>query len=136
MEMKKIFLFVTLIVAGITAAAQNVNVQSAAMDLRKGYISKAKEEIDKACVNPETKDNAKTWYYAALVYRKIGEESEKPNSKYKDLDKDWMVKALDAVKRCMELDIIGDYDAEMNQLADSLLSKVKKKQSSANNEDN
>ena len=124
MEMKKIFLFLTLIVAGITAAAQNVNVQSAAMDLRKGYISKAKEEIDKACVNPETKDNAKTWYYAALVYRKIGEESEKPNSKYKDLDRDWIKKTLTAAKRCIELDNEREYTKQMSETVDLFEKKL------------
>ena len=108
--MKKIALFTALLSLGIAVNAQTLNVQSAMSDLKRGYLNKAKAAIDKACVHDDTKDDAKTWYYAGLIYSRIGDEASKPKSKYKDLDPEWSEKAYNAAIRCKELDKAGDYD--------------------------
>ncbi len=107
--MKKIALFTALLSLGIAVNAQTLNVQSAMSDLKRGYLNKAKSAIDKACVHPDTKDDAKTWYYAGLIYSQIGDQSKNPKSKYKDLDSDWCNKTYNAALRCKELDTKGEY---------------------------
>ena len=101
--MKKIVLMMAFVAVGFAAAAQSLNVQSAAQDMRRGYLNKAKAAIDKACVHDATKNDAKTWYYAGLIYTQIGGESTNPKSKFKDLDPEWLTNAKDAAFRCKEL---------------------------------
>lgn len=111
--MKKIALFTALLALGFAVNAQTLQVQSAMSDLKRGYLNKAKAAIDKACEHESTKDDAKTWYYAGLIYSMIGDAATDPNSKYKkykDLDPDWSRKAYEAALRCKELDKAGDYD--------------------------
>jgi len=110
--MKKIALFSALLTLTFATFAQNLNVQSAMSDLKRGYLNKAKAAIDKACVHEDTKDDAKTWYYAGLIYSQIGGEAAKPKSKYKDLDPDWCQKAYNAALRCKELDKENEYARE------------------------
>ncbi len=107
--MKKIALFTALLTLAIAVNAQTLNVQSAMSDLKRGYLNKAKTAIDKACVHEDTKDDAKTWYYAGLIYSQIGGETKKAKSKFKDLDPDWCAKAYNAALRCKELDTKGEY---------------------------
>lgn len=107
--MKKIVLMMAFVAVGFAAAAQSLNVQSAAQDMRRGYLNKAKAAIDKACVHDATKNDAKTWYYAGLIYTQIGGESINPKSKFKDLDPEWLTKAKDAAFRCKELDTDKEY---------------------------
>lgn len=107
--MKRLLLATALMALTVTASAQTVNVQSAISDLKKGYLSKAKESIDKACKHEKTMNEAKTWCYAGLIYAQIGGESSNPKSKYKDLAPDWCQKAYDAALRCKELDKDNDY---------------------------
>lgn len=107
--MKKIALMLAFAALAWGAAAQTLQVQSAAQDLKKGYLNKAKDEIDKACEHENTKNDAKTWYYAGLIYSQIGGESENPKSKFKNLDPNWLEKAKNAALRCKELDANKEY---------------------------
>lgn len=107
--MKKIALFAALLTLGIAVNAQTLNVQSAMSDLKRGYLNKAKASIDKACLHDDTKDDAKTWYYAGLIYSQIGADSKLKKPKYKDLDPDWCNKAYNAALRCKELDTKGEF---------------------------
>lgn len=102
--MKKFALLLTLAVIGYGVSAQSLNVSSAREAQNRGYYDKAKKLIDAACVHEQTKDDAKTWYYAGLIYSQIGGEQEKPKSKYKNLDDQWLTKCRDAALRCKELD--------------------------------
>ncbi|MCQ2294177.1 MAG: hypothetical protein MJZ67_00855 [Bacteroidales bacterium] len=102
--MKKIVFILTLVVIGNAISAQSLNVSSAREAQNRGYFDKAKKLIDAACVHEQTMNDAKTWYYAALIYSQIGAEAEKPKSKYKNLDPDWLTKSKDAAMRCKELD--------------------------------
>lgn len=111
--MKKLIFILAIVAFGISANAQSLNVQSAAQDMRKGYLNKAKASIDLACNHEQTKDDAKTWYYKGLIYCKIGDETKNPKSKYKDLAPDWCEQAYDAALRCKELDKDNEY-AESN----------------------
>lgn len=113
--MKKITLFVAFVALGLAAGAQTLNVQSAISDLQNAnretktskiykFLSRAKTEIDEACENENTKSDAKTWCYAALIYSQIGDQSTKPDSKFREECPDWCEKALNAAMRCKELD--------------------------------
>lgn len=114
--MKKIVFMMAFVAIGLAATAQTLNVQSAAQDMRRGYLNKAKAAIDKACVHEATKNDAKTWYYAGLIYSKIGGEQSNPKSKFKDLDPDWLTKAKDAAFRCKELDTDKEYADKINEV--------------------
>ncbi|MBR1835208.1 MAG: hypothetical protein IJ785_06855 [Bacteroidales bacterium] len=107
--MKKIALMLALVVIGYTAGAQSLNVSSAREAQNRGYFDKAKKLIDAACEHEQTRNDAKTWYYAGLIYSQIGGEAEKPKSKYKNLDPDWLIKCKTAALRCKELDTDKEY---------------------------
>ncbi len=114
--MKKIALILAFAAMGLAAGAQNLNVQSASEAMRRGYLDKAKKLIDQACTNDQTKDDAKTWYYAGLIYSQIGGEVAKPKSKYKELDAEWLEKARDAAFRCKELDTDKEFASGNNNV--------------------
>ncbi len=98
-----------LVVFGYAASAQSLKVTSAREAENRGYYDKAKKLIDEACANEQTINDAKTWYFAGLIYSRIGEESTKQRSKYKNLDPDWLTKCKDAALRCKELDTEKEY---------------------------
>ena len=112
--MKKSILTLALVALGMAATAQTLEVQSAAQDMRKGYLTKAKASIDKACAHEQTKDDPKAWYYKGLIYCQIGDETKKPKSKYKDLAPDWCEQAYEAALRCKELDKDNEYSETNN----------------------
>ncbi len=114
--MKKIALILTLAVIGYTAGAQSLNVSSAREAENRGYYDKAKKLIDAACEHEQTRDDAKTWYYAGLIYSRIGGEADKAKSKYKNLDPDWLVKCKNAALRCKELDTDKEYTEGNNTI--------------------
>lgn len=107
--MKKIALMMALVVVGYAVSAQSLNVSSAREAQNRGYLDKAKKLIDPACEHEQTKNDAKTWYYAALIYSQIGGEQSKAKSKYKNLDPDWLTKCKDAALRCKDLDVDKEY---------------------------
>ena len=90
---------------GLAAGAQTLNVQSAAQQMKRGYLNKAKDLIDKACAHEDTKNDAKTWYYAGLIYSQIGNDAQK----YKNISDGWLEKAKEAAFRCKELDADKEY---------------------------
>jgi hypothetical protein len=108
--MKKIALILlAFVVMCYSASAQSLNVTSAREAQNRGYLDKAKKLIDPACEHEQTKNDAKTWYYAGLIYSLIGGETEKPKSKDKNLDADWLEKCKNAALRCKELDTEKEY---------------------------
>ena len=76
--MKKIALMLAFIAIGYAAGAQSLNVTSAREAQNRGYLDKAKKLIDPACEHEQTRNDAKTWYYAGIIYSQIGGEAEKP----------------------------------------------------------
>lgn len=128
--MKRIALSSLLLIICVCTSAQTVTVLSAFQDMQRGYLKKAKIEIDAACKNEDTKDDAQTWCYAGLIYSEIG-SSPKHNS----LAPDWCSIATIALKRCRELDKKKKYkneckkieDAIKNQCGDLALDKAEEK---------
>jgi len=75
--MKKL-LIVTLILFGtLVVRAQKSEVTLAFQMLNINQFGRAKESIDKATINPKTKDDAKTWAYRGLIYSSLGLDSSK-----------------------------------------------------------
>ncbi len=107
--MKKIALMLAFVAIATIAGAQSLNVTSAREAEHRGYLDKAKKLIDVACENEQTINDAKTWYYAALIYSRIGGEQSVARSKYKNLDPDWLEKCKNAALRCKELDTEKEY---------------------------
>lgn len=114
--MKKIALLLTLAVIGYGVSAQSLNVSSAREAQNRGYLDKAKKLIDPACEHEQTKNDAKTWCYAGLIYSQIGAEQDKPKSKYKNLDSEWLSKCKNAALRCKELDTDKEYVDKVNAI--------------------
>lgn len=106
--MKRNLLFLLFFSLSLTIAAQTNNVQYALMNVKGGHLDKAKAFIDEACIHESTKNDAKTWYYAAIVYYRIGQ-----SNKYQNIAPDWMAKVQSAVMRCNELDNNGEYEKDL-----------------------
>ena len=106
--MKRNLLFLLFFSLSLTIAAQTNNVQYALMNVKGGHLDKAKAFIDEACIHESTKNDAKTWYSAAIVYYRIGQ-----SKKYQNIAPDWMAKVQSAVMRCNELDNNGEYEKDL-----------------------
>ena len=122
MKIKMIVTIAAFMTAAISMNAQAIMVESAVQDLRKGSLKKAKTEIDAAAVNDKTKDDAKTWYYRALIYAEIGRDAAQAKPKYKDLAPDWADIAYESALECRRLDTKND--GEFNQGLVSVFSTV------------
>lgn len=122
MKIKKSIVFAVLTALAMGVSAQSLNVESAVGDLRKGSLKKAKTEIDAACVHEKTKDDAKTWYYKALIYAEIGRDASKPKPKFKGLADNWADEAYAAALECKRLDTKND--GEFNKGLVSVFSAV------------
>ncbi len=122
MKMKKIAMFAAFAALAFGLNAQSLNVESAVQDLRKGSLKKAKAEIDAAAMHEKTKDDAKTWYYRALIYAEIGRDASQAKPKYKGLAPDWADKAYESALECKRLDTKND--GEYNKGLVSVFSTV------------
>ncbi|MDR0789302.1 MAG: hypothetical protein LBO06_00745 [Bacteroidales bacterium] len=69
--MKKAILFIALAAMTMGSYAQTMKVQSAFADFNGSRYAKAKQNIDEACQDEKTKTEAKTWFYAGLIYSKL-----------------------------------------------------------------
>ena len=116
MKMKKIVMIAAMVAFTLGASAQSLNVSSAFQDMRKGYLNKAKAEIDAASLHESTKDDAKTWCYKALIYSQIGGDAQAKKPKYKDLAPDWAEQAYAAALECKRLDTKNEYANENNSV--------------------
>ena len=110
MKFKKILTVAAFMTATVGLSAQSLMVESAVQDLRKGSLKKAKTEIDAAAVHEKTKDDAKTWYYRALVYAQIGTDAQQAKPKYKGLAPDWADQAYQSALECKRLDSENEYN--------------------------
>jgi hypothetical protein len=116
MKMKKFVMTATFVAFALAAGAQSLNVSSAFQDMRKNYLNKAKAEIDAACLHEDTKDDAKTWCYKALIYARIGGDAQSKKPKYKDLAPDWAEQAYTAALECKRLDTKQEYAQQVNEV--------------------
>lgn len=73
--MKRIFITLLALVSGIAATqAQNMNIESAILELRAGEILEAKRYIDLAAANENTANSSKMWYWKGKVYLAIAKD--------------------------------------------------------------
>lgn len=108
--MKKLTLFViAVLIAGI-AFSQNTKVVSAYNYLKSGQLDKAKNYIDEATANDQTKGLAKTWFYRGNIYLSISLTKE---DKYKVLDTNATQIAYDAYQKAIQIDPEISNDALM-----------------------
>lgn len=108
MKIKKMLMLAAFTAAAFGLSAQALNVESAVQELRKNSLKKAKGYIDAAAVNEKTKEDAKTWYYRALVYAEIGRDAQQKKPKYKDLAPDWADVAYESALECKRLNTNND----------------------------
>lgn len=116
MKMKKFVMTAALAAFTMAASAQSLNVSSAFQDMRKGYLNKAKAEIDAACLHESTKDDSKTWCYKALIYSQIGGDAQAKKPKYKNLAPDWAEQAYTAALECKRLDTKQEFAQQVNEV--------------------
>ena len=114
--MKKFVMTAAFAAFALAASAQSLNVSSAFQDMRKNYLNKAKAEIDAACLHEDTKDDAKTWCYKALIYARIGGDAQSKKPKYKDLAPDWAEQAYTAAMECKRLDQKQEFAQQVNEV--------------------
>jgi len=99
--MRKITLmFATLLFVG-AVNAQKTAVVNAFNNLRKGKIEKAKEYIDEASENDDTKGDAKTWFYKGNIYLAI---AANPDEAITALDTDALSKSYEYFQKAISMD--------------------------------
>lgn len=132
--MKRIILLIGVSVSVITASAQSSKVVSAWKYLKDykdsqdaDYIMKAKEAIDLASENPDTKDQAKTQVYKGQIYLELFQKSLKteldkkkdPDPKkneaaaYQAISPQDLFTAYDAFAKAKTLDAKGNYSSDI-----------------------
>jgi tetratricopeptide (TPR) repeat protein len=110
--MRKLALFIVLIVSGLMVSAQNSKVQSALNYIKPQYnqLDKAKEAIDLAVKHPKTETKAKTWRVCGDVYYAIAQSKDE---NFQGLSDNPLQVAFDAYKKAIELD---DKNRETNRV--------------------
>jgi len=104
--MKKTTLLLAMMFAIIFAHAQKQNYQTAWSNFKNGNLDKAKQFIDLASQDPETKVWAKTWKLKGDIYFNIQNTKD---DKYKKLDSNAIQVAYDSYQKASELDTKKEY---------------------------
>jgi hypothetical protein len=100
--MKQISLIVVVFFVAISLGfAQKGKVNGASSSVGVGKLDKAKEDIDLATENEETKNWTKTWFVRGQVYQAIAEDQ---TGLFKKLDPDAVSKSFEAYKKALDLD--------------------------------
>lgn len=114
--MKRLTVILAFVALGFAAAAQSLNLSSAFEAQNRGYLKKAKGYIDEACQHEQTKEDAQTWFYATLIYCKIGDEigqNTKKGRELKEIAPDWYRKAYNALLAWHQFDTKGEYTSKI-----------------------
>jgi tetratricopeptide (TPR) repeat protein len=98
--MKKLSILILFLAAGFVQA-QKTTVVSAFTYRNRGQLDKAKEAIDEATANDDTKNMAKTWFYRGNIYLDLYLTD---NPKYKGLDTNALIVSYDAYMKAQQLD--------------------------------
>lgn len=69
--MKKILIIIAILALSTATFAQSTKINNAFQDYRRGRISRALEAIEDAAVHPDTKDQARTWFYRGNIFLTI-----------------------------------------------------------------
>lgn len=69
--MKKLFIIIAVMALSTEMFAQSTKINNAFQDYRRGRIARALEAIEEAAVHPDTKDQARTWFYRGNIFLTI-----------------------------------------------------------------
>jgi tetratricopeptide (TPR) repeat protein len=97
--MKKLIVFVAMLIIASSVFAQKSERTNAFMYNKNGQYDKAKEAIDKAVEHPKTIDDSKTWMYRGIIYLNLVFSDD-----FKTLDDKALEKSLEAFLKAIELD--------------------------------
>jgi tetratricopeptide (TPR) repeat protein len=132
--MKRVILIIAVSVSVFTANAQSAKVVSAWKYLKDyqeskdaDYIMKAKEAIDLASENPDTKEQAKTQVYRGQIYLELFQKSFKAeldkkkdpdpkkneNAAYQGVTTQDLFTAFEAFAKAKSLDAKGNYTSDI-----------------------
>ena len=104
--MKK-FAFILVLVASFTIAFGQKNVrQTASNYLKDGKLDKAMEAINQCVLDPSTAQDAKSWFLRGNIYLEL---SNTKDEKFKTLDPNPLLKALESYKKAIEFDTKKEY---------------------------
>jgi hypothetical protein len=122
--MKKLFLILVVITIAFAGHAQNSKVVAAWKYLQDFYnvkdtssLRSAKEAIDLACENADTKVKAKTWYYRGKIYQTLFEVNYQAECDKRKNVSDVNKKTLDAYLHSNMSDILEAGDAFLKALS-------------------
>jgi tetratricopeptide (TPR) repeat protein len=101
--MKKTIYISLLFLFAIQAFGQN-KVSNALYSLKNNELEKAKELIDAATIDTVFIDLAHTWYYKGHIYKGLFQRDEVDS-----IESPKRKEAIDAFKKCMELEPEGQY---------------------------
>ena len=127
--MKRIALFLVLIVFVFAANAQTSKRSSVKNYIKYGEFDKAKENIEKVIVHEKTKEDPLSWFYRARVYHAIynidsykkadrSTEADQNVAFYNKLDANPLPKSIESYKKaliyCIKDAKLTDYDFDKN----------------------
>lgn len=106
-------MFLFLLFAGMSTFAQKAKVKSAFNYYKEPYqqYDKAKEAIDEAVANEQTKNSAEAWYYRGIIYAALYK-----NATYGALCDRCLQTAYESYKKSLELDPKSNYAIEISAL--------------------
>ncbi len=116
--MKKAILFLMACMYAITGFSQKPRLQDAILYYKQGDFTKAKENIELACNNEQTKVLPKTWYYKGLIL-----ESMYANN----ADKNFLIESYNAYVKSMEVDPKNEFSEEIRVHRASVLGLLSSK---------
>lgn len=103
-NMKKVFLLITVICISIASVAQKGKVTSALSFIEQGQLDKAKEAIDQAVANPKTANWFNTYFAQGRLCQEVYRTTE---AKFKSLCPDPLSEAYKAYQKALSLDEKG-----------------------------
>lgn len=122
--MKAILIAILILTLALPSFAQPNKRLSAYTYLNEGDLEKAKSDIEDALEHEKTREEAKTWYYAAKIYMAIYNQCQQTSSAFEGYPKDYYLgkakhayyktttydmSRLDANRIKNEYQIVGDY---------------------------
>ena len=117
MKIKNIVMIAAMAAATLGVNAQSLNVDNAIEGYNRKAWKKAKVAIDAAAVDERTKDDAKVWYYRALIYTRMGDDiKENPKSKVKEFADIWAEEAYLSALEYKRLDVNKNPDYIRNMV--------------------
>lgn len=95
---RNIILLLIMVISVVAYGQRKPKVNKALRAAQDGEFGEAKEIVDAAIEHRKTKDDAKTWYYRALIYAALD-----TTQGYQDLDQDPLRVSIEAFDKATEL---------------------------------